>query len=206
MSILVIAVTSFVVALSGALVPGPLFTITVGESVKRGFAAGPLIILGHALLEATIVLLIVFGVLPALSSEKTKVVIGVAGGAILMFMGALLLREGRHARLEIRAGGRTAINPVISGIMGSLSNPYWVVWWLTIGLGYLVSSMEYGIPGVIAFFAGHISADLGWYSLISFAVARGRRMIGDRGYRFLLYGCGLFLICFGLWFFFGIRP
>lgn len=206
MSILMIAVSSFVIALSGALVPGPLFTITIGESVKRGFTAGPLIIFGHAILEAAIVLLIVFGVMPAISSEKTKMVIGLAGGAILMVMGIMLLREGRSARLEMHAeGGRSGMNPVISGIVGSLSNPYWVVWWLTIGLGYLVSSSKYGVAGVIAFFAGHIMADLGWYSLISFAVARGRRMMGDGGYRALLSVCGIFLICFGLWFFLGTR-
>jgi threonine/homoserine/homoserine lactone efflux protein len=204
MSILLIAVTSFVVALSGALVPGPLFTITIGESVKRGFSAGPMIILGHALLEAIVVLLIVFGIMPAVSAEGTKLVIGVTGGIILILMGLMLLKDGRRARLDMKAEGRgSGINPVVSGIVGSLSNPYWVIWWLTIGLGYLVSALSCGPLGVIAFFTGHIAADFGWYSLLSLAVAKGRAVMSDKGYRMLLSGCGLFLICFGSWFLLG---
>jgi threonine/homoserine/homoserine lactone efflux protein len=206
MSIVLIAVTSFIVALSGALVPGPLLTITVGESVKRGGTAGPLIILGHALLEATIVLLIVFGLMPALTSDKAKMVVDIAGGAILMLMGMMLFRDGQRVHLELKKTERhTGIGPIASGIVGSLSNPYWVIWWLTIGLGYLVSSLKYGIAGVLAFFVGHISADLAWYSLISFAVSRGRKAIGDRGYRFMLSVCGAFLICFGISFVFGFH-
>ena len=204
MSILLIAVTSFVVALSGALVPGPLFTITVGESVKRGFSAGPLIIFGHGLLEAVVVLLIVFGLMPAVSAEGAKLVIGLIGGIILILMGSMLLKDGRSARLEMKAEGRRAgMNPVVAGIVGSLSNPYWVIWWLTIGLGYLVSALKYGPPGVIAFFAGHIAADLGWYSLLSLAVAKGRAVMSDKVYRIMLVACGLFLICFGSWFVLG---
>lgn len=204
MSILLIAVTSFVVALSGALVPGPLFTITVGESVKRGSSAGPLIIFGHGLLEAIVVLLIVFGLMPAVSAEGTKLVIGLTGGIILILMGLMLLRDGRRARLDVKAEGRRAgMNPVVAGIVGSLSNPYWVIWWLTIGLGYLVSALKYGSLGVIAFFAGHIAADLGWYSLLSLAVAKGRAVMSDKVYRIMLFACGLFLICFGSWFLLG---
>ncbi len=204
MSIMVIAVTSFVVALSGALVPGPLFTITVGESVKRGFSAGPMIILGHGLLEAVVVALIVFGVMPAVTAEKTRMVIGFGGGIILILMGAMILKDCRSASLNIdTGGGRTGLNPVVSGVVGSLSNPYWVIWWMTIGLGYLVSALKYGAAGVIAFFAGHIAADLGWYSLLAFAVSKGRAVMSDRGYRITLLGCGLFLIFFGFWFILG---
>jgi threonine/homoserine/homoserine lactone efflux protein len=88
----------------------------------------------------------------------------------------------------------------VSGIIGSISNPYWTIWWATIGLGYLVSSFKFGMLGVAVFFIGHILADLFWYSLISFSVARGKRFIGDRGYKALFYMCGIFLILFGLWF------
>lgn len=111
------------------------------------------------------------------------------------------MKDAGRSMLNMRAGknGR-GLHPVVSGIVGSLSNPYWFIWWATVGLGYLVSSLKYGFPGVAAFFAGHIAADLACYSLLSLAVSEGRRMIGERGYRIMLYGCGLFLIAFGGWF------
>lgn len=196
-----IAVSSFIIALSGALVPGPLFTITVGESFRRGFIAGPLIILGHAILELSLVVLLILGVMPFLAAESTRHVVGIAGGTILVIMGGTLIRDAAKKRLEMSLkDGRRGLHPVLAGIVGSISNPYWLIWWATVGLGYLVSSLKYGLLGVGAFFLGHITADLAWYSLISLTVTKGRGLVGDRGYRFMLYACGVFLIFFGGWF------
>jgi len=204
-NIVLIFFSSFIIALSGALVPGPLFTITVSESLRRGFKTGPLIIFGHGLLEITIVILLFFGISPFLLEERTRQFISVAGGIILMIMGVMLFRDAGKTRLDLSPGERqTGLHPVVSGILGSLSNPYWIIWWVTIGLGYLVSSLRYGIPGVIAFFSGHISADLLWYSMISYAVSRGQKIMGERGYRYLLSACGIFLIFFGGWFLAGV--
>jgi len=202
MPVVLIAVSSFILALSGAVVPGPLLTITISESAKRGFIAGPLLILGHGILEVSIVLLILFGVTPYLLTDSVKLGVSIAGGIILILMGCLMLKDVRKMQL-ICVAGETApqgMHPVLAGILGSISNPYWIIWWLTIGLGYLVSSMRFGFSGVVAFFAGHISADLAWYSMISLAVSRGRNLIGEQGYRFMLYSCGIFLIFFGIWF------
>jgi threonine/homoserine/homoserine lactone efflux protein len=200
-NILLIAFSSFLLALSGALVPGPLFTITVTESMKRGFRAGPLIITGHGLLEMGLVILIVFRVTPFFTSQAVRIVISLAGGVILVIMGILLLKDARKITLQYAADVRQrGMHPVVAGIVGSVSNPYWMVWWVTIGLGYLVTSLKYGIAGVAAFYLGHISADLLWYSVISYTVSRGRTVIGAKGYRYALYACGVFLILFGGWF------
>jgi len=196
-----IAVSSFVIALSGALVPGPLFTITVGESLKRGFSAGPLIILGHGILEFLVVCLFFFGLTPLFAGAGVKATVGTVGGMVLIAMGAMILRDAGRSSLQYLVGEKkTGLHPVVSGIIGSLSNPYWVIWWITIGLGYLVSAVRFGLAGITAFFLGHILADLAWYSLVSFAVSRGRKVLGEKGYRVLLYACGVFLMAFGVWF------
>lgn len=205
MSLFLIAFSSFIVALSGALVPGPLFSITVAESAKRGAVAGPLIIIGHGILELLLVILIVLGITPFLTSPSARLIISLAGGVALIFMGYRLIKDGRGARLLVsEAGALKGMHPVLSGIIGSISNPYWSIWWVTIGMGYLVSSLKFGVPGVAVFFTGHIVADLGWYSLVSFAISKGKKVIGDKGYRFLLYSCGTFLMGFGIWFLKGI--
>jgi threonine/homoserine/homoserine lactone efflux protein len=201
MGLLLIGFSSFVIALSGALVPGPLFTITVAESAKRGPLAGPLIILGHGILELSLVVLIIAGIAPFLASSLTRTIICTIGGFVLIYMGYRLIKDGRNTHFSSCAEEPArGIHPVLSGIIGSVSNPYWTIWWVTIGMGYLISSVKFGITGVAVFFIGHISADFGWYSLVSFAVAGGKRVMGDRGYRFLLCSCGMFLIFFGGWF------
>jgi len=206
MSLPVIAFSSFVIALSGALVPGPLFTITVADAAKKGFIAGPLIILGHGILELAMVILLIAGVAPYLETPFMKTLIGIVGGTILMIMGVLLLKDSKTAVLvhSTDEKGRKGMNSVVAGIVGSLANPYWTIWWITIGLGYLISSVKFGLAGIIAFFIGHIAADLSWYSLVAFAVARGRKIIGDKKYRVLLAVCGVFLLGFGIWFIRGI--
>ena len=201
MSLLVLGFSSFIIALSGALVPGPLFSITVAESAKRGASAGPLIIIGHGILEISLITLIILGVTPFLTSPSAKTVICATGGLVLIYMGYRLIRDARGIRLFLTGGeARRGLHPVFTGIVGSVSNPYWIIWWVTIGLGYLVSSLKFGFLGVVAFFIGHITADLAWYSLISLAVSKGKKIMGDRGYRPLLYACGVFLVFFGIWF------
>ncbi len=59
--ILLFIITSFAVGLSGALVPGPMLTVTISDSLKRGFIAGPLIVIGHYIAELALILLIFAG-------------------------------------------------------------------------------------------------------------------------------------------------
>lgn len=201
MNLVVIAVSSFMIALSGAMVPGPLFTITVSESARRGASTGPYLILGHALLEILIIILILSGLAPFLKHETTRYVISLAGGSMLVVMGIMILKDLRKIRLDLSAeGSGKGMNLVLTGIIGSLANPYWVIWWATIGLGYLLSSMKFGLAGVAVFFLGHITADFAWLSLISWAVAKGRKIMGERSYKIVLAVCAVFLIFFGAWF------
>jgi threonine/homoserine/homoserine lactone efflux protein len=195
-----VPVTSFIVALSGALMPGPLLTLTVGEAARRGFWAGPLIIVGHALLELALVLLILAGVGVWLHRPLVLGLVGVGGAAMMGWMGLGLLKASRHGHLEFHSKGESGLNPIVSGVLMSAANPYWLIWWLTIGLGYVMFSMKYGWLGVVLFFIGHILADFAWYTLVAAAVAQGRRLISDRLYQGFLAGCGVFLFGFGGYF------
>jgi threonine/homoserine/homoserine lactone efflux protein len=195
-----VPVTSFIVALSGALMPGPLLTLTVGEAARRGFWAGPLIILGHALLELALVLLLLAGVGVWLHRPLILGLVGVGGAITLAWMALGLFKASRHSRLEFDPHEVSGLNPVVAGVLMSAANPYWLIWWVTIGLGYVMFSMKYGLLGVALFFVGHILADFAWYSLVSGAVAQGRRFISDRVYRGFLAGCAVFLFGFGGYF------
>jgi threonine/homoserine/homoserine lactone efflux protein len=89
---------------------------------------------------------------------------------------------------------------VIDGIVTSASNPYWSLWWATIGLGYLLLSRGQGWRGVLAFFAGHILSDAAWYLFVGGAISAGRGWFTDRIYRGVVGACAAFLVFFALTF------
>ena len=199
---------SFALALSGALMPGPLLTVTVAESARSGFKAGPLLITGHAALELLLVVAIVRGFGPFLKSPLVMGIIAIVGGGMLLLMGVDMVRSSSGLSLNRQKGGNPSKRTphlVLIGILASLSNPYWTLWWATIGLGYLVAAMKLGLMGVALFFAGHIAADYAWYTLISLGISRGRTLLKDRSYQVMVRICGFFLIGFGAWFFMSAR-
>ncbi len=189
-------VTSFIVALSGAIMPGPLLTVTISESSQRGLMTGPLLIAGHALLELALVLALLMGLAPLLKMAPVFIIIALAGSVVLLWMGIGMLKSLPAMTLVADSSGAGGKNLILTGILMSLVNPYWSIWWATIGLGYMLHSMKAGTMGVVAFFTGHILGDLFWYAAVSTAVWKGRRLLSDRGYRILIATCAIFLIVF----------
>lgn len=197
--------TAFVVGLSGAMTPGPMLTATIAESARRGFRAGPLMVLGHAILELVLILALLKGLSNFLTRESVTNVIAVLGGGFLLFMGFTMTRDGVQGRLSItnlEANGFRGIrfHPVVTGILLSLGNPYWVIWWATVGLNYITLAFKNGPVGITAFYTGHIMADFLWYSAVSMAIAGGRRFFTQGVYNFILGACGIFLLGLGGYF------
>jgi len=195
--------TSFILALSGALMPGPLLTVTVSESSRRGAHVGPMMIFGHSLLELALVIALLSGLAPFLVRDDVFIFISLAGGAVLLWMGTTMLRSLPQLSLVTTKGHGKSRNLLLTGIVLSAANPYWLIWWASIGLGYIMYSMKFGLLGVAAFFFGHILADLAWYCLISFGIAKGRRFFSDKLYRRMIGACAVFLLFFSCWFLYG---
>ena len=195
-----IFVSSFVIALSGALMPGPLLTATISESSQRGFIAGPLLIAGHGLLELFLVTILILGLAPFFQLPAVFVVSAIAGSAILLWMAGGMLRSLPGLSLNVAPRQGRLNHPVFSGIVMSVSNPYWIIWLATIGIGYILYSRQFGMWGLVFFFTGHILADLVWYSSVAAVVAGGRRFLTDRLYRGLIAICSVFLIAFASYF------
>ncbi|MBN2372958.1 LysE family transporter [bacterium] len=195
-----IAAGAFIIALSGAMMPGPLLTITISESIKRGKWTGAFMILGHSILELGLMLLILAGFDHLFKTNKTIGIISLIGGIILLWMGWDTIRKAKGVSLSYKSEiqGKSCYGPVLTGIFASISNPYWSIWWATIGIGYMAASLIYGWIGIAAFFTGHISADFAWYTLISFSVAGGKRFISNRIYHGVLVACGGILFLFGI--------
>jgi threonine/homoserine/homoserine lactone efflux protein len=126
--------------------------------------------------------------------------IGLAGGAVLVWMAWGMLRSVKGFSLPTAAtpGGRR--HPVLSGVLTTLCNPYWIIWWATIGLSYIALSLRLGTVGLVSFYAGHVLSDLAWYGSVSLTLAMGRRLLTDRVYRGLVTACAVLLLGFGLYF------
>ena len=201
MTLLMILFSSFIIAFSGAMMPGPLLTVTISESSRRGFKAGPMLILGHGILEALLIVALLFGLASVLSKEWAFIVISFTGGIILLFMAIDMFRSLPKLSLSFEVDSARKQHLVLSGIMMSIINPYWIVWWATLGLGLILQSKTHGVPGVACFFTGHILGDLVWYSVIAFAVDRGRKLLTDKRYRTLIGLCAGFLLIFAGYFF-----
>jgi threonine/homoserine/homoserine lactone efflux protein len=195
--------TAFLVGFSGAMMPGPLLTATIASSARRGFWAGPLIVLGHAILELILVLALLAGFSHFLTISAVTRTIAFIGGGFLIFLGFSMCRDSSAAGESFLAGDphqSRLLHPFGAGIFISLSNPYWLIWWATIGLTYLTVAWQKGAMGITCFFSGHILADLTWYSLIALIIAGGRNFLTPAIYRRLIAICGLFLVGLGGYF------
>lgn len=202
MSYLSIFLVSFMIALSGALMPGPLLAAVIYESTRHGFKAGPLFIFGHALLEVLMVAFIVFGFARFLNTPLMIGVITVAGSLILIYFGIMMIVSLPRLSLALDSYPGKSTNLVWSGITTSLANPYWTIWWLTIGIGLVLAAQKQGWLAILVFFAGHILADLGWYCIVALMISKGRDYFTDRIYRGIVLLCAISLIGFAAWFIF----
>ena len=173
--------------------PGPLLSLTISESGRRGWTVGPRFILGHAVLELLLLAGLFLGLAPLLSSTTAFLLIAFAGGSVMIWMAWGMFSSLPTLTLhgnDTNAGGSL----ILKGALMSLANPYWTIWWATIGLGYVLSARELGIMGVTAFFTGHILADLSWYTFVSVGIHKGRKLLPQKVYRGMIAFCASFLI------------
>jgi threonine/homoserine/homoserine lactone efflux protein len=193
--------SSLAIGLSGALMPGPMLSVCVTESYRKGFWAGPAIVAGHSIPELVLAVLFTFGLNQVLGNEKVVGVVGIVGGLFLGWLGLKIFLDVKSGiELDLTSGKDIGWGPVVAGIWVSVSNPGWIVWWATIGARYILLSLEHGIVGLLFFFTGHISADFIWYSIVSFLVSRGRGRISERFYHVVLYCCSFLVFGFAAFF------
>ena len=219
MEIMVIFLIAFIVGFSGAIMPGPLLAVTIGETIKQGFIAGPLIVLGHGILELILITALVLGLASFLTTSVATLIVSLGGGLFLLYFGFSQIHSFWSNQLSLNLEKSKALNEnelekkffpghhlttkvylVWAGILVSLSNPYWSVWWITIGLSYITIALKQGFLGLASFFSGHILADLTWYCLIAGIVTKGQKFFPPRVYRGTMLICGLFLIGLGAYF------
>lgn len=199
---------AFVTGLSGALMPGPVLALVIGSAARHGTAAGIAAILGHAAVEVPVVLMLMLGIGVFVQKPKVLATIGLLGGMALILAGTDMVRSAAAAATSIHG------SPVPLGLLGvglagagaSLANPYFAIWWATVGAGQIAMVGSRSPIAWTTFYTGHVSSDFLWYALVAYTVGRGRNLLGVTGHRTLITLCGLALVALGCYFIYaGIR-
>ena len=187
----------FVIGLTGALAPGPTLVATIHASINGDWMTGLKVSLGHAIVELFIVILILLG-LATIALPYTSVIAGVGGIALIVF-GALTIMGSRQATMSA-SPDQPVSNPYMAGLVTSAANPYFWIWWLSVGSAMVIAGLEGGLVLAGAFMIGHWTADTVWYTLVSSGVSQGRTFLSDTAYRNIMIFCGIFLILFGIYY------
>ena len=204
-----IFILSFLVALTGALSPGPLLTFTIYKSLKqkRGYLAAIYILLGHATIEFILILALLAGASLIFQNIIFLTLVGFIGGMFLVIYGIFAIRgvlktdfESNFTLEETIVKGYKG-NSYVGGILVSVSNPFWTFWWAVIGLSLMVSfDITLFMPiEILLFFIGHELGDIVWYLPLSIFVYYGGKSLNPRIYKYILIGCGVFMIVFGIY-------
>ena len=169
--------TVIVTSLSGVMAPGPMFAVTLAKSLKSPWA-GVLVSLGHAVIEVPLILLVYFGLAQFFENEVVSLVLGVLGGGMIMWMGMSLFRA---RKVMAREGKDTSYNAFVAGILMSGLNPFFLVWWVTVGSLLLMNFLNaVGTWGLPFFIVVHWLCDLVWLSLVSVVIYRTRHFWGQQ--------------------------
>jgi len=186
-----------VIGLTGALAPGPTLVATINASIAGDWKIGPKVTLGHMIAESVIFVLIVLGLATLALPYTTD--IALIGGIALIVFGTLTIMGSRGASLNGPVT-RTVSNPYLAGLVTSVANPYFWIWWLTIGSAMVIVGLSGGIVLAAVFMVGHWCADLGWFTLVSAGISQGKTILSDTSYCRIMSVCGVFLILFGAYY------
>lgn len=185
------------ISVSGVMAPGPVTAATLAAGV-RSRHAGALVALGHGVIEFPLMIAILLGAKALLTSHGFQVGAGAVGGLALVAMGGMTLWGLRHFIPAEQSS--SAANPLLTGILLTAANPYFFLWWATIGLALAVQAAELGIIAFALFAIVHWLCDLLWLEILSNASHHGTHLMGDKAQKILLGLCGTMMFGFGLWF------
>ena len=185
-----------VISLSGVMMPGLMFGVTLVKSLKSPWA-GAQISLGHAVVEVPLVFLVYFGLARFFENTILQLVLSVLGGGMVIWLGINMFR----ARTEMISGSKDIpYNALVTGIITSALNPFFWLWWATIGSMLVMKFLDFGMVGLTAFIIVHWLCDLVWLSLVSNLVYRTHSLWGRKFQEGLFIASSLLLVGFGVWY------
>jgi threonine/homoserine/homoserine lactone efflux protein len=177
------------ISLSGVMAPGPITAVTLGKG-NNSPHAGAFVAIGHGVIEFPLMISIFYGLGYLLQLSYVKASIAFVGGLFLLFMAIGMLRSITQFEISSR---RYPYSPIIAGVLLSIGNPYFLVWWATIGATLILHSFTFGVLGFIIFMVVHWLCDFVWFYFLSALSFKGGQFFGKGFQKISFVICGVFL-------------
>lgn len=185
------------ISLSGVLLPGPLFAVTIEKAAKRK-SAGALIALGHGVVEFPLMFLIFFVLSQFAVPVFVEVAVGVVGGSLMIFMGVQTFRKRNAPNEQHPASKRDSL---IAGVWTTAINPGFILWWLTIGTALIMNARQFGLAEFSAFAGVHWLCDFLWYTVVAVLIFKSQRFWSAKVHQGVTFFCVAVFVAFGAFFF-----
>jgi len=188
-----------VISASGVMAPGPLFAANISYGLRKGAKSGIKMAMGHTIVEFPLVILLGIGVFSLETFPEFRMIISIVG-AITLFVFALVqiktvLQNNKNITSTPKHG------PLVTGVVLSALNPFFIIWWLTIGFKLISDAMWiWAFSGIVIVFFLHIWMDFAWLGGISFLASKSSKILSNRNYKFIMIGLSLLLVYFGITF------
>lgn len=190
-------VSVILVSFTGAIFPGPILAVTVAKGCKSPWA-GFQIALAHVIIDVLVILLIYFGLGHFFQNNIVQIILSIIGGILIIWLGISMFRS----RYTISGGSMDLrYSPFVLGVLTTVFNPMFLMWWATIGSMFIMRFREFGIAGLIAFIIAMELPNLIWYPLASIVSYKTSSISwGQKFQKWLFMVCGMLLVGFGIWF------
>lgn len=185
------------VSASGVLAPGPLFVANMLYGARRGAMSGIKVAHGHAVVEIAVIAAIATGLFsaPAFVEQYASAIAVIGGAAVLGFAGLQVYSVLKERRQEPAAQNK---RPFAIGIALTALNPFFLVWWLTVGLKLIADSSAFGaVEGVGMLFGMHVWMDYAWLAATAYLASKGSSVLGSKYYKMLMLGLAGVLVYYG---------
>ena len=193
------AVLVIVISASGVMAPGPLFAANISYGLREGAKSGIKMATGHTIVELPLVILLGIGVFSLESFPEFRTIISILGAITLFVFAALQIRavlKEKQVAITNRKQGA-----LITGVLLSGLNPFFIIWWLTIGFKLISDAMLiWAFSGMLIMFGLHIWMDFAWLGGISFLASKSTKILSNKNYKILMMGLSGMLIYFGITF------
>lgn len=195
---------------SGVLSPGPLFLMNLVYGAKQGYKAGLKIASGHAMIELPLIIILAISFFQLTNTTVITYnlnALGLVGGiSIIIFAIIQIINTTRNKSLFDNSNNNYRVSfiadkPILLGIIFSALNPFFIAWWLTVGLTLISDSISlFGVvTGSVLLFSFHIWMDYIWLILTSYLISKGVSVIKTRYYYFLFTGLNIILTFYGMY-------